>query len=171
MTQISDMPNPVSATLKELTSSEDENMKFSLQALDKYLAAARIETVFSAPVVNGNFTTIMCSEVASGGGFGFGRGFGPVPPDAKPAPEAAGEPLSRGEVQNPVPTNAPLGGGTGMGGGGGASSRPLAVISIGPDGVRVQPIVDATKIGLAALTAFGMILATMLKIRRAAKKV
>ena len=42
--------------------------------------------------------------------------------------------------------------GVGAGGGGAAYSRPVAVVIIYPNGVRVEPRVDATKIGLAALT-------------------
>ncbi len=47
-----------------------------------------------------------------------------------------------------------------MGGGGGgfAQSRPVAVIVIDRDGVRVEPVVDVTKLGLAALTVFGSFL-------------
>jgi hypothetical protein len=33
--------------------------------------------------------------------------------------------------------------------------RPVAAITIGPDGVRVEPIVDATKIAIALFTTIG----------------
>jgi uncharacterized spore protein YtfJ len=46
-------------------------------------------------------------------------------------------------------------GGGGGGGGGGSFGRPVALISIGPDGVEVQPIVDVTKVGIAAIAAVG----------------
>jgi uncharacterized spore protein YtfJ len=43
------------------------------------------------------------------------------------------------------------------GGGGGSLGRPIAAIVIGPNGVKVRPIVDATKLALAAITAWGAI--------------
>jgi hypothetical protein len=33
--------------------------------------------------------------------------------------------------------------------------RPVAIIAIGPDGVTVKPVVDVTKLVLAALTGLG----------------
>ncbi len=38
-------------------------------------------------------------------------------------------------------------------GGGHTTARPVAVIEAGPDGVRVKPVVDVTKVVLAALGA------------------
>ena len=47
------------------------------------------------------------------------------------------------------------GGGGGGGGGGFSVGRPIAVVSISAEGVQVKPVVDVTKLGIAALTAFG----------------
>ncbi len=60
------------------------------------------------------------------------------------------------------------GGGSGGGGGGGGSTlaRPVAAISIGPDGVHVEPIVDPTKIAIAMFTAVGAIFMSLGKMRR-----
>jgi uncharacterized spore protein YtfJ len=44
-------------------------------------------------------------------------------------------------------------GGGGGGGGGAAAGRPVAVIEIGPDGVRVKPVLDFTRIGIAVIGA------------------
>ena len=41
----------------------------------------------------------------------------------------------------------------GGGGGGYGNGRPVAVIEAGPEGVRVKPVLDATKIGLTLLGA------------------
>ena len=51
----------------------------------------------------------------------------------------------------------PPGSGVGYGGGGGGVTlgRPVAAITIGPDGVSVEPIVDATKIAIALFTTIG----------------
>jgi uncharacterized spore protein YtfJ len=41
----------------------------------------------------------------------------------------------------------------GGGGGGWNESRPVAIIEAGPDGVRVRPVVDFTRIGLTLVAA------------------
>ena len=53
----------------------------------------------------------------------------------------------------------PAGGGAGVGGG--ARSRGVAVIEVGPDGVRVHPIHDATAITLARV-ALALVAVTVL---------
>ena len=103
--------------------------------LEKVLAAASPNVVFGHPVEAGGYTVITASEVYAGGGFGYGGGSGPT--GAEPA------------------ADAPQASGHGGGGGGGSMGRPVAVISIGPDGVKVDPVVDVTKLGIAAITAWG----------------
>ena len=51
--------------------------------------------------------------------------------------------------------NTPDQAGGGGGGGGGSMGRPVAAIVISRDGVEVKPVLDVTKVSLAALTAFG----------------
>ena len=116
----------------------------------RILAAAQPSAVFSAPVVSGAYTVITASEVFAGGGFGFGSGVG--------AAEHSGQP----EPGTPS--------GTGGGGGGGSHSRPVAAIIIGPDGVKVRPIVDATRIALAVMAAAGGVAFMALRIARAQAK-
>jgi uncharacterized spore protein YtfJ len=41
----------------------------------------------------------------------------------------------------------------GGGGGGWNDGRPVAVVEAGPDGVRIRPVVDVTKIGLTLVAA------------------
>ncbi|MGH7358745.1 MAG: hypothetical protein ACRDWD_01320 [Acidimicrobiia bacterium] len=88
-----------------------------------------VGTVFGAPAQVGDRLIITAASVQRAGGFGFGSGSGADP----------------------------QGGGTGRGGGGGGGAstegRPVAVIDVGPDGVRVQPILDLTRIGLTAVAA------------------
>jgi uncharacterized spore protein YtfJ len=121
------------------------------QLLDKILAAARPGAVFSEPIHSGDYTIIMASEVTAAGGFGsgFGRGSGRGP-----------QPSEVGEQGAKMDDEA---GGGGLGGGGGSHGRPVAVIVIGPNGVRVRPVVDVTKIGIAAVTTW---LAMFLMFRR-----
>ena len=57
--------------------------------------------------------------------------------------------------------------GNGGGGGGGSHSRPVAAVIIGPDGVKVRPIVDATRIALAVMGALGGVAFIVMRIARA----
>jgi uncharacterized spore protein YtfJ len=95
--------------------------------MEKFLSAADVQAVYGEPVLHGEHMVIPSAEVLSAVGFGLGSGGGP-----------GGE-----------------GGGGGGGGGGRMLSRPVAAIIAGPDGVRIEPIVDVTKIALAFLTAVG----------------
>jgi uncharacterized spore protein YtfJ len=83
-------------------------------------------------------------------GFGAGYGSGPVNTESDEESEQEG-------------TEA---GGGGGGGGGRTLSRPVAVIVASPEGVRVEPVVDPTKIALAAITAAGFMLTTILRMKR-----
>ena len=57
------------------------------------------------------------------------------------------------------------------GGGGGAShGRPIAAILIGPDGVKVQPVVDATKIAVTMMTAWAGVAVMAVRLARASKR-
>jgi uncharacterized spore protein YtfJ len=115
--------------------------------LEKLTNVAQAEVVFSESVSNGPYTVITASEVTAGLGFGFGGGAAPAP---------AGSPES----------NTGSSGGGGGGGGGTVMARPVAAISIGPDGVRVEPIVDVTKVSLAFFTAFGGMMLMLNRMRR-----
>lgn len=118
--------------------------------LEKFLDTASVERVYAEPVQHGDTLIIPAAEVLTGLGFGVGYGSG-----------------SGGDEEN-------VGEGSGGGGGGGGRtlSRPVAVIVASPEGVRVQEVVDPTKIALAALTAtgfmFGMLM-RMVKPKRALK--
>jgi uncharacterized spore protein YtfJ len=58
-----------------------------------------------------------------------------------------------------------MGSGEGGGGGGRVLSRPVAAIVISPTGVRVEPIVDVTKIALAIFTTLGFMTAMLTQLR------
>jgi uncharacterized spore protein YtfJ len=58
----------------------------------------------------------------------------------------------------------------GFGGGGVSQARPVAAIVIGPEGVKVQPVTDATKIALAAVAAWGTVALTAIRLVRASKR-
>ena len=143
--------------LSEARSFVDKRGEKLTPILEKLFVAAQTGAVFSDPVICGSNTLIMVSEVAAGGGFGSGIGFGPTPPAAKKqANEEAQKPQNGKEV----------GGGGGFGGGGGSMSRPVAVIIAGPEKVTVQPVVDITKIALAGIGAWITMLTVLRKMPR-----
>jgi uncharacterized spore protein YtfJ len=110
--------------------------------MDKFLSTASVNAVFARPVRQGDTVIINCSEVVVGLGFGIGEGSGDG---------------SQGEGK---------GSGSGGGGGGQTFARPVAAIIASPDGVTIKPILDLTKIGLAALTTFGFMAVTLARLRR-----
>ena len=95
------------------------------QVLSRLVSNASVDTVFGHPVERDGATIIPCSEIMVG--FGMGSGTGPV--DAQ------------GNLT-----------GAGSGGGGGSQGRPIAVIVMTKDSVRVEPVLDLTKVVLAAFT-------------------
>jgi uncharacterized spore protein YtfJ len=101
------------------------------QTIDAVAKAARPEVVFGHPIERDGVTIIPCAEIMMGMGMGGGSGSSP----ATEAKERAG--------------------GEGLGAGGGMQGRPVAAIVIAEGGVRIEPIVDATKVALAALTTAG----------------
>lgn len=136
-----------------LISSTDSAQERLLDAMKGIFAATRPGVVYGEPVQVGDHTVITASEVVAGGGFGFGRGVGPTP--------------ERDNGTETDEANAGAGGGAGGGGGGGSSARPVAVILVGTDGAKVKPVVDVTKIVLAALTAWALMVPMLVRMRRA----
>ena len=91
---------------------------------------AKVDSAFGKPVTTEGRTVIPVAEVT----YGFGLGFGiSNPPDEEP-----------GEAED--------------GSGGGAlRTRPLGVIEVTPEGVRVEPVVDEQKMALATGVLIGWI--------------
>lgn len=118
------------------------------ELLEKLIATARVEATYSQPVTQGEHTVITASELFVGMGVGYGYGGG----GANPAV--------------PEETNGEMGVGGGGGGGGYAAARPIAAIIIGPQGVRVEPIVDPTKIALAFFTTLGTMFFMLRSMKR-----
>jgi uncharacterized spore protein YtfJ len=141
----------VSDQYNEIIMTGIKNWEKGTALVEKLFTAAQPSAVYSEPVTAGDYTVITASEVRVGMGFGYGAGGGSAPE----ATEAGGD-----QVQGE-------GAGGGGGGGGASGSRPVAVVSIGPNGVQVEPVVDVTKIALAFITAVGSMLFTLKKMRQA----
>ena len=62
------------------------------------------------------------------------------------------------------------GGARGVGGGGGGGgrvlARPVAVVIATPEGVRVEPVADRTKVLLALITTLGFMFSVLARIKK-----
>ena len=110
--------------------------------LDKFLSAANVEAVYGPLIEQGENVVIPAAEILSIVGFGLGLGGGS---------QNATEPENTGS-------------GGGGGGGGRVLARPVAAIIMSPTGVRVQPIVDVTKIVLAVFTTLGFMVGMLTRM-------
>ena len=104
--------------------------------LNRLADAAHIRTVFGEPVVHGATVIIPAAEVVTVAGFGRGQA-------GRGAPEV----------------------GEGSGGGGWTITRPVGVVVVTGDDVRVLLLVDVNKIILTALPIFGVVAALALRLR------
>jgi uncharacterized spore protein YtfJ len=105
------------------------------ETMDTLLDTADVSKVYGEPIVHEETLIIPAAEVVAVAGFGAGYGSG--------GPEDNG------------------GEGGGGGGGGKTFSRPVAIVIADKDGVRVEPVVDPTKIAMTFFTAFGFMIATI----------
>jgi uncharacterized spore protein YtfJ len=87
-----------------------------------HLTDVGAERIFRDPVHVGDRVVITAAALDIAGGMGFGSG---------------------GDNEG--------NGGGGGGAGGRTEGRPVAAIEVGPDGVRIRPIVDVTRIGITML--------------------
>jgi uncharacterized spore protein YtfJ len=125
-----------------------------VQMLKRFSATANASTCFGTPVTVDDRTLIPAAEVVAGFGAGGGGGEGKegLEPDTGDSDGKA------------------TGSGEGAGGGGFTRVRPVAVVVVGPDGVTVEPVVDATQIAMAGVAAgafLGFWLLRMLAITEA----
>jgi len=125
--------------------------------MDRFFSTAEVEAVYGAPVQIGNQVIIPTAEVMCAMGFGYGSGNWSANSD-----EHGGTPAATGKAEE----SSPPGNGVGSGGGGGGYtfSRPVALVIASPEGVRVEPIIDRTKIWLAAFTAAGFMISMSIRM-------
>jgi len=151
----------MSDELNQVVVSAIESQEQSVELMEKLIAVAQPGSVFSEPTKSGDYTVITAAEVSVGMGFGYGIGGG------------SGTASTEGGVEGDEEAEGQKGEGTGAGGGGGGGGfsmgRPVAVISVGPGGVQVEPIVDPTKIALAFFTTLGSMFFILSKMRKASQ--
>ena len=112
------------------------------ETMEAFLETADVSKVYGEPIVHDDTLIIPSAEVLAVAGFGAGYGSG--------TPEEGG---GSGE-------------GGGAGGGGKTFSRPVAVVVVDKEGVRVEPVVDPTKIAMTFFTTLGFMLATVTRMRK-----
>ena len=127
--------------------------------MDKFISTADVDSVYARPIKQGENLIIPAAEVMCALGFGFGMGEGSGPQESQEA--AAGETTGG--------ANAPGGSGVGSGGGGYTFSRPVALIVANENEVSVIPVIDRTKIMLAAFTTVGFMVATLMRFTRGSR--
>ncbi len=146
----------MSQELDKVAVTAEKSQERAAQVVEKLFDVAQPSSVYAEPVTAGDHTVITASEVSVG--MGFGLGFGGGEGRSTPSQEISEE---GSEFE---------GEGTGMGGGGGGGgasmARPVAVISVGPEGVQVEPVVDPTKIAIAFFTTLGSMFFMLSRMRR-----
>ena len=118
-----------------------------------FLESASVDKVYGAVVEVGDTKIIPTSENLVVMGFGAGGGYGKSDFEGEESP-MGGEGIGEGG---------------GVGGGGKTLSRPVAVVIASPEGVRVEPVADRTKVIMAAITAAGFVAGMFLRMSRGPK--
>ncbi len=122
-----------------------QTVQATQELIGRLFAVAEPGAVFGAPITRGERTVITATELTISMGAGFGMGGGPA---------------EEGDNQ---------GSGGGGGGGGWSAGRPIAAIIVEPEGVRVEPILDPTKIAIAFFTTLGAMWLAWTQLRKAAR--
>lgn len=118
--------------------------------MERFLDTASVDLVFGEPIEHGDTLIIPAAEILAGLGFGVGSGSGS-------SGNKTDENEEEGDGEN-------YGEGGGGGGGGRTFARPVAIVVSSPEGVRVEPVVDVTKIALGFLTAAGFMTGMILRM-------
>lgn len=118
-----------------------------------FIDTANVDRVYGAPVEVGETIIIPAAENLVVMGFGAGGGYGTIESESDEETPKKGEGMGEG-------------GGGGGGGGGRTLSRPVAVIIASPEGVRIEPVADRTKVIMAAITAAGFVAGMFFRMMR-----
>jgi uncharacterized spore protein YtfJ len=118
-----------------------------------FIDTANVDRVYGAPVEVGETIIIPAAENLVVMGFGAGGGYGTIESESDEETPKKGEGMGEG-------------GGGGGGGGGRTLSRPVAVIIASPEGVRIEPVADRTKVIMAAITAAGFVAGMFFRMTR-----
>jgi len=118
-----------------------EKMQELFEKFESVTDKANVDAVFGKPEKVGERTLIPVAEVAYGWGMGMGEA---------PNVEMEVEMEAR-EESEPSEAGGEGEKAQGAGGGAGARVRPLAYIEVGPEGAKVEAIIDEQKVALAGI--------------------
>jgi uncharacterized spore protein YtfJ len=145
-----------------------DEIKAMLEKIGSVVDNINVDAVFGKPETVGDRVLIPVAEIA----YGFGAGFGTAAPECCSEEEACcchdeeacscheeageeGECCVEADEEHTcceAETGKEDAGAAGGGGGGaGGRARPIAYIEVGPDGTKVEPIMDEQKIALAGI--------------------
>ena len=120
-----------------------DELKALLEKIGSIGDEINVDAVFGKPETAGDRVLIPVAEIA----YGFGAGLGTAGScDCCECDDEEGAENCECECHTELGEGA--GGG---GGGGGGLARPIAYIEVGPEGTKVQPIMDEQKIALAGI--------------------
>ena len=136
---MSEETNPKTEEKEIVIEDYGQAIDMAQETLEAFIETADVSKVYGEPIQHEDTLILPAAEVLAVAGFGAGYGSG--------GPEDVG------------------GAGSGAGGGGRTFSRPVAVVIADKTGVRVEPVVDPTKIALAMFTAVGFMIATLGKMK------
>jgi uncharacterized spore protein YtfJ len=157
MAKTSLKPEELSAALEKSAATAVEPVE---RTMERYLELGSVKSVYNSPVKHGETMIIPAAEVVGALGFGMGAGLGEGGSE-----QAKSDQPSKSSTDEKAEAGG-SGAGAGGGGGGYVFARPVAVIVSGPEGVRVEPVVDSTKIALALFTALGFMFSMSLRMFR-----
>jgi uncharacterized spore protein YtfJ len=130
---------------------EVRNGNQALDLVSGLLRVAESGAVYGAPLVTGERTVVLASELTLSLGAGYGG-------------SVSQKPGAPGEAQSATES------GGGGGGGGFAAGRPVAAVVIDAQGVHVEPVVDVTKLGIAFFTTLLAMFLAWSRMRRSLAK-
>lgn len=130
---------PADEPVEELLVEEPGALDYMEESFADFVSRADVSAVFGEAVEHNGKLILPAAEVVAAMGMGVGKGGG--------GGEQGGE-------------------GDGGGFGGRAFARPVAVIISDEHGVRVEPVVDPTKIALAFFTAIGFMVGMAARMKR-----
>ena len=137
---MSEETNPQNEELEIQIEDPGQALDIAQETMETFLDTADVSKVYGEPLKHEDSIIIPAAEVLAVAGFGAGYGSG--------GPEdTSGE-------------------GGGAGGGGKTFSRPVAVVIADKNGVRVEPVVDPTKIAMTFFTTLGFMFATIARMKK-----
>lgn len=142
------MSEDTSIDTRLAVNSQERAVQAIEKIMDSFMSTASIDTAYQKPIKHGEALIIPTAESFTFLGFGLGSG----------GPDTSSQ--DSGDE-----------GGGGGGGGGSTHTRPVAVIISTPEGVRVDPVFDLTKVAVTAMATGVMVFGAIARMASMMSKV